>query len=377
MKIGFDGKRAVQNFTGLGNYSRYVLEAIQIYYPNEELSIYAPKFIENKRLTHILEKSNVRLCTPRTNKWRKLRSIWRIWGIISDLKENKIELFHGLSNELPLNIHKQSNFKSIVTIHDLIFRRLPQCYPLIDRLIYDYKFRKACQHADRIIAVSECTKRDIIKDYGIQPEKIEVIYQGCDPTFAISVTQEKKEEVRKHYRLPNKYLLFVGSIEERKNALLIVKALEHLPVDLHLVLVGKKTPYVNILTNALNNQTSERVHFLHNVPFTDLPCIYQLAQVFVYPSRYEGFGIPILEALNSRIPVVATTGSCLEEAGGPHSLYVHPDDVMGLSNAIQKALQPDIRDSMIQNGMVWATQFTQEQMALQTMSCYKKTLYNK
>ena len=153
--------------------------------------------------------------------------------------------------------------------------------------------------------------------------------------------------------------------------------MEHLPVDLHLVLVGKKTPYVNILTNALNNQTSERVHFLHNVPFTDLPCIYQLAQVFVYPSRYEGFGIPILEALNSRIPVVATTGSCLEEAGGPHSLYVHPDDVMGLSNAIQKALQPDIRDSMIQNGMVWATQFTQEQMALQTMSCYKKTLYNK
>lgn len=377
MRIGFDGKRAVQNFTGLGNYSRYVLEAILKYYLEEELYLYAPKYVENKRLAPIMEKGNICLRTPSTGIWKKLRSIWRIWGITPDLKKDSIELFHGLSNELPLNIHKQTATKSIVTIHDLIFRRLPQCYPFIDRLIYDYKFRKACRHADRIIAVSECTKRDIVKDYGIAPEKIEVIYQGCDPTFAIPVSHEKKEEVRKRYHLPDKYLLFVGSIEERKNALLIIKALEHLPSDLHLVLVGKKTPYVGLLTDALNNNTSERVHFLHHVPFTDLPCIYQLAQVFVYPSRYEGFGIPILEALNSRIPVVAATGSCLEEAGGPHSLYVHPDDIMGMSKAIEKALQPDTRDMMIKNGVNWAKQFTQEQMAHQTMACYKKTIESK
>lgn len=377
MRIGFDGKRAVQNFTGLGNYSRYVLEAIQKYYPEEELYLYAPKYVENKRLAPIMEKGNIRPRTPRTGIWKKLRSIWRIWGITPDLKKDSIELFHGLSNELPLNIHRQTATKSIVTIHDLIFRRLPQCYSFIDRLIYDYKFRKACHHADRVIAVSECTKRDIVKDYGIAPEKIEVIYQGCDPAFAVPVSHEKIEEVRKRYHLPDKYLLFVGSIEERKNALLTIKALEDLPADLHLVLVGKKTPYISLLTDALNNHTSERVHFLHHVPFTDLPCIYQLAQVFVYPSRYEGFGIPILEALNSRIPVVAATGSCLEEAGGPHSLYVHPDDVMELSRAIQRALQPEVRDIMIQNGVNWAKRFTQEQMAHQTMACYKKTIGSK
>ena len=99
IRIGFDGKRAVQNFTGLGNYSRYVLEALQTYYPNEELTIYAPKKVENKRLNPILEKGNVKLCTPRTNVWKKLRSIWRIWGIMSDLEKDDIELFHGLSNE--------------------------------------------------------------------------------------------------------------------------------------------------------------------------------------------------------------------------------------------------------------------------------------
>jgi len=377
MRIGFDGKRAVQNFTGLGNYSRYVLEAIQKYYPEEELYLYAPKYVENKRLTPIMEKGNICLRTPRTGIWKKLRSIWRIWGITPDLKKDSIELFHGLSNELPLNIHRQTATKSIVTIHDLIFRRLPQCYPFIDRLIYDYKFRKACRHADRIIAVSECTKRDIVKDYGIAPEKIEVIYQGCDPAFAVPVACEKKEEVRRRYQLPDKYLLFVGSIEERKNAWLIVKVLEHLPADLHLVLVGKKTPYVTLLENTLDSQTAGRVHFLHNIPFADLPSIYQSAQVFVYPSRYEGFGIPILEALNSRIPVVAATGSCLEEAGGPHSLYVHPDDITGLSDAIRKALQPETSAMMIKNGTDWAAQFTQEQMAHQTIACYKKVLESK
>lgn len=374
MKIGFDGKRAVQNFTGLGNYSRYVLEALQTYYPNEELILYAPKFVDNKRLTPILDKGNVKLCLPRTDGWKKLRSIWRIWGITSDLKQDNIDIFHGLSNELPLNIHQERKVKSVVTIHDLIFRRLPQCYPPIDRLIYDYKFRKACQHADRIIAVSECTKRDIIKDYGISSEKIEVIYQGCDPVFSIPVTKEKKEEVKERYRLPENYLLFVGSIEERKNALLAVKALENLPADLHLVLVGKKTPYVELLTKSLNEQTTGRVHFLHGVPFADLPCIYQMAQIFVYPSRYEGFGIPILEALNSHLPVVAATGSCLEEAGGPDSLYVHPDDIAGMTEAIRKALQPEIRQNMIAKGKEWAAQFTQEQMAHQTMACYKRML---
>lgn len=374
MRIGFDGKRAVQNFTGLGNYSRYVLEALQTYYPNEALALYAPKLVENKRLDPILKKGNIELRTPKTNGWKKLRSLWRIWGITTDLEKDNIELFHGLSNELPLNIHKQRYIKSIVTIHDLIFRRLPQCYPLIDRMIYDYKFRKACQHADKIIAVSECTKRDIIKDYHILPEKIEVIYQGCDPVFAIPVNQEKKEEVRNHYNLPDNYLLFVGSIEERKNALLAIQALEHLPTNLHLVLVGKKTPYVDLLTKTLTNQTSDRVHFLHGVPFADLPCIYQMAQVFVYPSRYEGFGIPILEALNSRVPVVAATGSCLEEAGGPHSLYVHPDNTMEMVEAIQKALNPAFRKTIIENGYKWAAQFTQEQMAHQTMACYKRIL---
>lgn len=375
MKIGYDGKRAVQNFTGLGNYSRYVLEALQEYFPDNEYVIYAPKHRENPRLKGLLEKGNAYLRFPSSAWWTRFSALWRIWGITDDWEKDGIVLFHGLSNELPLNINRQKGVKSVVTIHDLIFRRLPQCYPLIDRWIYDYKFRKACQKADKIIAVSECTKRDIISDYGIPADKIEVIYQGCDPIFAQSVSENRKAEVRQLYALPERYILSVGTIEERKNALLTVKALLHLSAEYHLVLVGKETAYIKIIRDYIRKHGLEsRVHILQNIPLTDLPAIYQCAETFVYPSRYEGFGIPILEALNSRIPVVAATGSCLEEAGGPHSLYVHPDDDKGLAEAIAQSLLPQNRQRMIAEGLKWAFQFSKEQVARKTMKCYDAVL---
>ncbi len=375
MKIGFDGKRAVQNNTGLGNYSRYVLEALQEYYPNEEYILYAPKDKKNPRLENILAQENTLLRLPSSAMWKRLSSIWRIWGATADAIADGISIFHGLSNELPLNIGQQQKVKSIVTVHDLIFRRMPKCYRFIDRAIYDYKFRKACKNADLVIAVSECTKRDIIKDYGISPEKIEVIYQGCDSAFALTVDENKKNEVRGKYNLPVRYILSVGSIEERKNALLIAKALKTLPEDIHLVLVGKETAYTEKIRTFVKAEKLEaRVHILHSIPFTDLPAVYQCAEIFVYPSRYEGFGIPILEALNSKLPVVAATGSCLEEAGGPDSLYVNPDSVEEMAQAINKAMQPAQRDYMIEKGLAWASRFSKEQMARQTMQCYNKLI---
>ena len=333
MRIGFDGKRAVQNFTGLGNYSRYIVDILCQFYPENEYVLYAPKKRENKRLDKLTKQyQQLQLSYPTTSSWKKLSSLWRVWGVTQQLEKEKIDIFHGLSNELPLNIH-QSEVKSIVTIHDLIFLRYPQYYHSIDRKIYTYKFRKACENADRIIAISECTKRDIIEYFGIPADKIEVVYQGCDPSFMHPVAAEKKREIRAKYQLPDHYILNVGSIEERKNALSAVQALTMLPEQIHLVIVGRHTEYTDKIERFIKeNKLEERVHIISNVPFDDLPAFYQLAEIFVYPSRFEGFGIPIIEALYSGIPVVAATGSCLEEAGGPDSIYVHPDDI---KNAIR------------------------------------------
>ncbi len=376
MRIGFDGKRAVQNFTGLGNYSRYIVDILCQFGPENEYVLYAPKKRENKRLDKLTKQyQQLQLSYPTTSSWKKFSSLWRVWGVTRQLEKEKIDIFHGLSNELPLNIH-QSEVKSIVTIHDLIFLRYPQYYHSIDRKIYTYKFRKACENADKIIAISECTKRDIIEFFRIPADKIEVVYQGCDPSFIHPVAEEKKREVRAKYQLPDHYILNVGSIEERKNALSAVQALMMLPEQIHLVIVGRHTEYTDKVEHFIKeNKLEERVHIISNVPFDDLPAFYQLAEIFVYPSRFEGFGIPIIEALYSGIPVVAATGSCLEEAGGPDSIYVHPDDIKGMADALKQIYtDPERKKNMIEKGHSFAKRFSEEKQAEEILNIYKKLM---
>lgn len=158
-------------------------------------------------------------------------------------------------------------------------------FSLVDRLIYNYKCRYACKHADHIIAVSECTKRDIIHYYGIPADKISVIYQGCSSLYACRVGKDKRKEVMRSYRLPERYILSVGTIEERKNALAIVKALEYLPDELHFVLVGRPTAYIHQLKEFMTKAgLQDRVHFLHGIPSDDLPAIYQSAEtLYTHP----------------------------------------------------------------------------------------------
>lgn len=376
MRIGFDGKRAIQNFTGLGNYSRYIVDILCHFYPTNEYILYAPKKQESKRLNQLTEQyQQLTLAYPATFLWKKLRSLWRIWGVSSELKKEGIDIFHGLSNELPLNIHK-SGIKSIVTIHDLIFLRYPQYYHFIDRKIYAYKFRKACENADRIIAISECTKRDIIQYFNIPNEKIEVVYQGCDISFTQPVTEEKKLEVRAKYKLPDHYVLNVGSIEERKNILVAVQALQMLPQHIHLVVIGRRTNYTDKVEHFIKeNGLNKRVHIINNVPFSDLPALYQSAEIFVYPSRFEGFGIPIIEALYSGIPVIAATGSCLEEAGGPDSIYVDPDDVEGVANAIRLIYSDEEkRKNIVKQGRDFVKRFSDKQQSEEIITVYKKLI---
>lgn len=374
MKLGFDGKRATQNFTGLGNYSRYIVDILCRYYPHEEYILYAPKKRSNKMLAKLLNQHHdLKVAFPRKAGWKRFSSIWRIWGISKQIQEDNISIFHGLSNELPLNIRSAANTKSVVTIHDLIFLLFPQYYPVIDRKIYACKFRKACMNADRIIAISECTKRDIIRFFHIPEEKIEIIYQGCDASFVEAAPEDIKKKARKEYNLPERYILNVGSIEERKNILLVVQALSSLPENIHLVIVGKRTAYTGKIEEYVKeNGLTHRLHILNNVPFELLPAIYQLAEIFVYPSRYEGFGIPIIEALHSHIPVVAATGSCLEEAGGPDSVYVHPDNIDETAKVLNYLIaHPEERKRMVLRGNEYVKRFSEEQQAKALFDLYK------
>ena len=154
------------------------------------------------------------------------------------------------------------------------------------------------------------------------------------------------------------------------------KALPSLPPEVHLVIVGRRTPYTHEVERFVRSERLEnRVHIIHNLPFDDLPAVYQCAELFVYPSRFEGFGIPIIEALQSGIPVVAATGSCLEEAGGPDSVYVHPDDVAGMARAFNDLLaDPARRALMVERGKAYATCFSEEKQAGQLAEVYRQVL---
>ncbi len=374
MTIAFDGKRASNNRTGLGNYSRHIIGLLAKFFPENRYVIFLTKPNKNEQLREILEQNpKIETVLPKKGLWKKLSSLWRVFGIRNEIAEYENIIYHGLSNELPLTI-KKTNAKSVVTIHDLIFLKFPKYYKYFDRKIYAYKFRKACENADIIIAVSECTKRDVVDIFNINPDKIRVIYQGCDKVFKSPIPDDVINDVRQKYNLPDRYLLNVGSIEERKNALLIVKALPLLTEKIPLVIVGKRTKYTaEIEKEAEKLGVKDFLFIFDKVPFEDLAPMYRMSEIFIYPSRYEGFGIPIIEAICCGVPVIAATGSCLEEAGGPDCIYVDPDDEKALAAAIEKfSTDTAFRQNSIDSSKKYVEKFSEEIQANQLIECYKE-----
>lgn len=384
MNIGFDAKRAAQNRTGLGNYSRFVIRVLSEKFAGNQYHLYTPKPHRMPYLQEIPTLKHLFLHFPPQGIWSRIRSLWRVWGITKDIQKDGIQIFHGLSNELPLNIGtpEQRKMKTggkgckyIVTVHDLIFIHTPQYYHWIDRQIYNFKFRRACRCADRVIAVSEYTKQEIMHYYHTPESKIDVVYQGCDPVFSQEIEEGKLQEVKARYQLPDKFVLYVGSIEERKNLMLVAKAMAELNrrAAIHVVAVGRRTAYVDQIQNFLKAQGIDHLfHFYHQVPYADLPAFYKWASTFAYPSRIEGFGIPLLEAISSGVPAIGCTGSCLEEAGGPNSIYVNPDDAKGMADAILRTCTDEtLRQHMISEGKKYALNFSDEKLSHDLMKVYE------
>ena len=336
MIIGYDAKRIVRNGTGLGSYGRTLVNDLSTH-EELELRLYAPDMGVTQLRSQIVGRPNVSFCYP--NKRTALgKALWRSHGILRQLQHDGIQVYHGLSGELPRGISR-AGIPSVVTIHDLIFLRHPEFYKSVDVRIYTNKFRQTLREADRIVAISECTRRDICELGHIDRSCVSLIYQSCGRQFAEEPEPKLLWQVRDRYNLPDRYVLSVGTIEPRKNVLLAVKALQRLPDDVSLVIVGRPTPYADEVQAYIDDERLHpRVMMLHDVPNEHLPALYRMADTFVYPSRYEGFGIPVIEAIRMGLPVVAATGSCLEEAGGPDSLYVSPDDPEAMAHAISQTL---------------------------------------
>jgi glycosyltransferase involved in cell wall biosynthesis len=370
MRIGFDAKRAFSNNTGLGNYSRDSIRLLSHFYTDNKYFLYTPRNKHTSRLSFLDTSKNTFIRTPQSLINKALKSYWRSKSIVRDLFTNKIDIYHGLSHELPLGIEK-TNIKTVVTIHDLIFIRYPNLFRTIDRKIYYKKFKSSCDRADKIIAVSEQTKQDIIDFFLIPKEKIEVVYQGCNAVFQKEITPKRKQEVINKYNLPNNYLLHVGSIEERKNLLTLLKTLKELP-DQILVVIGQGKSYkTKCLRYISENNLSERVIFLSGLKLEEMAAIYQNAEMLIYPSIFEGFGIPILEALFSKTPVITSKEGCFSEVGGANSKYINPLSVNEMKETILKIQNSTkIQNTMKEKGFEYAQKFTDDKIAKNLMKVY-------
>lgn len=380
MKIGFEAKRAFTNGTGLGHYSRTLISSLAGYFPEHHYYLFTPK--QTSLFDEVKQYKNVQIIEPSTFPSTVLKSAWRSSWVKKDLKQLGIDIYHGLSHEIPVGI-QNTGIKSVVTIHDLIFERNPEQYNPIDVKIYRKKFKYACENADIIIAISQQTKDDIIQFYGTEESKIDICYQSCNPSFGIAVSDAEKQRVKDFYQLPKEYFLYVGSLIERKNLLNICKALQLLKgkMTIPLVVIGSGGKYKEQVQEYLNlHQLNNQVIFLsdtfQNPDFKsakDFPAIYQQALAMIYPSTFEGFGIPVLEALWSNTPVITSNVSCMPETGGNAAYYVNPLEPQEIANAmVEIAANESLRKEMIIKGWQHAQLFTQQKCAAAVMEVYKK-----
>jgi glycosyltransferase involved in cell wall biosynthesis len=379
MNIGFDAKRIYHNTTGLGNYGRTLIALLSDHYPEHGYYLFNPK----KSSKYKMEGNNIHEIRPSGFLPALFPSAWRSSWIKKDLEKNKIGLYHGLSHEIPVGIDK-TGIRSVVTIHDLIHERYPEQYNPIDVKIYTKKFRYACLHADKIIAISQQTKQDVIDFYKTDPGKIQVCYQSCSPAFAVQATEEAKKRIAAKYDLPREFFLSVGSVIERKNLLNVCKAVFLLrnELDVPLVVLGDGSKYKQQVKDFIRQHgLEERIIFLSDklegedkvfLRDTDLAVIYQLATAMIYPSFFEGFGLPVLEALWSRLPVITSKASCLPEAGGEGAYYVNPNSAEEIAEGMKRIYSDtELAAGMKEKGRKHALQFSPESCAASVMNVYK------
>ncbi|MBW8358981.1 MAG: glycosyltransferase family 4 protein [Weeksellaceae bacterium] len=365
MKIAFDAKRFFHNSSGLGNYSRDLVRILATYFPeNSYLLLNKDQYGRGKEILNLPGVSFIEI--SRSFLSRQI-------NMGKEAQDAGAELFHGLSGELPMKWNDRP-IKKVVTIHDLIFMRYPKYYSWLDRKIYFWKFKKAAESADLIIAISEQTKRDIIHYLKISADKITVVYQGCHAAFRNETDKSAEKKLRDTYALPERFILSVGTIESRKNLLNTVKSIHG--TDIPLVVVGRKTNfYKKVFGYIKKHKMQGQVQFLEGLTMDELAGLYKIADVLVYPSFFEGFGIPVIEALFSGTPVITSNTSSLPEAGGPDSMYVDPANTDDLRSKIFFLWSNEAeRTRRAEKGKVYVQKFSDERVAGDVMKAYRSIL---
>lgn len=374
--LGFDAIRIANNSTGLGNYGRFIVSALAQEVPTARLTLFIPgrtSLAEDFSKLH----SNLELIAPNPSYgkfWNE--NVWRRYKLANAAASAGAQVFHGLASELPLYCD-ELKLPTVVTFHDLIYLRFPQYFKAWDRQLYDWRYRSAARRADRIVAVSRQTANDLQEFFDIDTSKIHVIPQGCDPSFYEEISHQTLSQVLNKYRLDVGYLLHVGTIEPRKNIEHCLDALGKLENrSVQLVLVGRPTRHWKTLARlAVQLGLQPRIKVLDQVPNADLPALYKGASIFLYPSQFEGFGIPVLEAMAVGTPVITSRRSSMPEVAAAGAKYLETDDPDEFAAVVDKLLSDTQGLARLSaEGKKQALAFTRKQIASKLVELYQDVI---
>lgn len=369
MIIGIDANEAnIKNRVGIGGFAFEILREL---YLQEQIN-------QNLNFTIYLKDSPNRDLPKEKNGWkyRKIgpKRFWTQLALPLDLYLHKPrpDVFFSTTHYAP----RFCSVSSVISVMDLSYIHYPYLFKKTDfyqlKLWTSYSIRQA----KRIITISNSSKDDIIKYYNLEPDKVKVIYPGTKKISNLKTQISNVDKLREKYKLTKKYILFVGTLQPRKNIERLVEAFAKFKSeDLELVIIGKKGwMYEEILKSPQKFKVENHVKFLDYVPDEDMPEFYKNAIFFVLPSLYEGFGLPVLEAMKYGCPVLASNVSSLPEAGGQAALYFDPEDVDDIVNKMKLVLDDKkMREIMREKGFEQVKKFSWKKAALQTLDILKET----
>jgi glycosyltransferase involved in cell wall biosynthesis len=310
-----------------------------------------------------------RTAWPTARPWARI--LWEQLLQPLELRRVRADLLHSLAFVSPV----RPPCPAVVTVYDLSFKLTPDRFPPMQRLYLSAFTARSCHRARRVIAISESTRSDLVRLFGLPRSKVDVAYPGVGPAFR-PLPAQAVSAFRAERGLPERFVLYLGTLEPRKNVETLVRAFAEVHAanpGLHLVLAGARGWWYAALFKLIETlHLSDVVHLPGYVPEADLPLWYNAAAAFVYPSSYEGFGLPVAEALACGRPVVTTTASSLPEAGGDAALLVPPGDVPALADALQRALA--LAPDELARGPAHAALFTWAESAARTVAAYRLAL---
>lgn len=372
MPVYIDVSSAVHAKAGIGRYAGSLARELVIRRPGRLALFYNRD--RRSRPPAGLEAVPARSVRAGYKPWRM--AVW--FGQVAGIGFNRLmpdaQLFHATEHLLP-PLH---GIPTVLTVHDMIFKLFPQHQKPLNYWYLNAAMPLYCRRASAIITVSESSRRDIVAHYGVDAGKVRVVHEAAGPEFS-SVSSRRAAEARQRYGLPDHYLIHVGTIEPRKNLTRLVEALQLLRdqgLRVPLVVVGRKGWLYDSFFRRLGElSVRDAVHFPGYVASADLPLLYAAATLSVTPSVYEGFGLPVLEAMGCGTPVACSNTSSLPETGGDAALYFDPLDVPAMADAIRALWTgSDLRAELRDRGLRQANRFSWERAADETWAVYERLL---